>query len=304
MQQIMSSRSALSLVGQRFGNRLFSSNAVSSLSSSSSKLVVGRNNLIPSTSLLSSFVTSSDASIIGRCSIPNTSAVRSFSSGAELSGTDELIDLLTREHSEEIQNENHLMSDELKEYYTKLEKEWKIVDHKTDAMLRMYKTLPNGSKIQLFTHCQDTTANMEDFMDEEDDNDEAAADGNKDETNPEEESEAAVKFTVTITKGGKTVIFTNLTDKEGSFKIQSCAVSTSEDIDKIVKEGGTVSIEQYQGPEFMDLAEDVYDAFHVYLHNVVGVDATVSEFLVMYSEHKEENQYIQFLENVKNVLQN
>ena len=58
----------------------------------------------------------------------------------------------------------------------------------------------------------------------------------------------------------------------------------------------------YQGPDFTELAEDLQDAFHTYLEEEVGVNKDVAAFISMYTDYKEQCQYVQFLEDAQNIL--
>jgi complement component 1 Q subcomponent-binding protein, mitochondrial len=208
---------------------------------------------------------------------------------ASTTRADALADLLKRAHAEELENGNDSMPDELKKLQANLAKEWKIVDSPENAVVRMYKTLDSSAKVQVWFHCQDT---IDSGVDEEDDEAEAVE---------EEEPSSAVKVTVTITKAGQTAVFGCLSE-DAAIYINSCAVSLTEDVETLISEGGSVSVEQYQGPEVSEMAEDVQNSLHEYLEDDVGLSTDFATFVSMYTDYKEQNQYIQFLDNLTNIV--
>jgi hypothetical protein len=125
------------------------------------------------------------------------------------------------------------------------------------------------------------------------------ADEEEEEQEEEEEEEPAdpIRFTVSITKAGKTLAITCLTTEELTASIQSVAVTSSPLVNDV-----TVPPGEFQGPEFMELAEDLQEAFHNFLNEDVGVAEDVVSFLSMYCDYKEQTQYVQFLEDTKTLL--
>jgi complement component 1 Q subcomponent-binding protein len=221
----------------------------------------------------------------------STAALRTnhhlLSTRAAFSSTTTLIDLLKREHAEEVENAA-TMPPELYDLKALLEKDWKIVDD--GAMTRLHKTLESSAKVQVVFHCQDTVEYEEDFnFDDEEE------EGEQEEE--EEESADPIRFTVTITKAGKTLALTCLTTEELNASIQSAAVTSSALLPEMTLPPG-----DFQGPEFMELAEDLQEAFHTFLNDDVGVSENVVVFLSMYCDYKEQTQYVQFLEDTKTLL--
>jgi complement component 1 Q subcomponent-binding protein len=208
-------------------------------------------------------------------------SLRSFS--AESAGQD-LSDILAREYAEEIENSSAGMPAELQELKTTLEQDWKIVDD--GALTKMYRTL-GAIKVQVSFHCQDAVQGF-DF---------AAEEG--EEAEDEAEAAAPVRFTLTATKAGKTLVLTCLSE-DATVRIQSAAITT-EDIEEIQKNAG-VGSSQYQGPDFTELAEDLQDAFHGYLEEDVGMNEDVASFVAMYADYKEQTQYVQFLKDATALL--
>lgn len=56
---------------------------------------------------------------------------------------------------------------------------------------------------------------------------------------------------------------------------------------------------KYSGPEFNNLAEELQEAINQYL-NSRGIDQSLAEFILAYSGVKENNEYLDWLENLKN----
>lgn len=201
-------------------------------------------------------------------------SVRSFSA---------LTDLLTREHTEEVDNKTTEMPPDLVDLKTVLEQEegWKIVDD--GAMTKLYRTLEsNASKIHVTFHCQDTVE--DDYVDEE----EVMED--------DEEPAVPIRFHVSISKAGKTLAMTCLTTEDLAASIQSVAVTSQ------LQDDYLVAASDYQGPEFTELAEDLQEAFHNYLIDEVGVSENLISFLSMYCDFKEQTMYVKFLSDAKSLL--
>jgi len=193
----------------------------------------------------------------------------------------DLLDILTREHAEEIENDSTAVPTELADLKSNLENEWKIVED--GAMTRMVRSV-GASKVHVFFHCQDTVEVTDDEGYEE------AAD---------EEAAAPVRFTVTATKAGKTLVMTCISE-DANAKIQSAAVTT-ENIDTIQQKSG-IDAGEYQGPEFTELAEDLQASFHAYLEEELGINEDVASFVAMQADLGEQINYVHFLEDVKSVL--
>lgn len=56
---------------------------------------------------------------------------------------------------------------------------------------------------------------------------------------------------------------------------------------------------KYSGPEFTNLAEELQEALNEYLHSR-GINNSLAEFILAYSGVKENNEYLDWLENLKN----
>jgi len=212
----------------------------------------------------------------------SSSTVRSFSSAGH-----QLSDILAREHAEELENQLTAVPEELAAVKALVAKTWKIVDD--GAVTRLYRTLTDTDtpiKVQISFHCQDTVQVVDEYLEEEADKEEAAD---------------PVRFTVTCTKAvGKTLVFTCVSE-DATTRIQSVAI-TNQTVESIQANSGVDSM-QYQGPDFTELAEDLQDAFHAYLEEEVGLNEDVASFIAMHTDHKEETEYVDFLEEARVLLE-
>ena len=86
--------------------------------------------------------------------------------------------------------------------------------------------------------------------------------------------------------------------KNAEVLIETVNVTTT-DVAKL--DNGTPEAE-YQGPDYFELAADLQEAFGGYLTNDIGIDEDVAAFIAMYADHKEQNEYMNFLENAKSLL--
>lgn len=145
--------------------------------------------------------------------------------------------------------------------------------------------ISDQSKVQLSFHCQDT---VEDVMEE------------MEEFEEDEEQSSPVRFTVTVTKAGKTLTFACFTEY-GEVKIEG--VSTTQSSTKTVHENqGTLPKVEYQGPDYPELASDLQAAFATYLEVECGVTEDVAAFIAMFTDYREETQYVNFLKEAQSII--
>jgi complement component 1 Q subcomponent-binding protein len=202
--------------------------------------------------------------------------VRMFSSPSG-----DLADILGREMEEEVNAGSTHMPPDLSVLKAKIENDWRIVDD--GATAKLFRKDNSGVKVAISVHCQDT---VDDAIDEE---------GNEQEE--QEERSPPLRFTVAVSKAGKTLVLTCLSEDTETF-VESAAVS-SQELEAILTSGGVES-HNYQGPAFAELAEDLQEAFHVYLRSLVNED--VAAFLPMYADYLEQQQYVQFLKQAQSIL--
>jgi complement component 1 Q subcomponent-binding protein len=197
---------------------------------------------------------------------------------------DGLLDILHREHEEELANASAEMPDELNALYKLVveSRDWKIVEE--GATTRLLQTM-DARKVQVVFHCQDTVEEEEAYEEEDIEHDE------------EEETAPVFRFTVTVTKSGNTMVFVCLS-KDAQCTIESVNM-TKTDVSEL--DNGVPPVE-YQGPEFYELAADLQDAFDQFLSEEIGIDQDVAAFIPMFADYKEQTQYVQFLDEAKHIL--
>ena len=200
-----------------------------------------------------------------------------------------LSELLAREYSEEEENGNLNMPDDLVDLQTLVSKDWTIVDDKDSGTVKMFKKV-GVSKVSVVFHCQDTVDN-DSYMDEEYD-DEA-------ETPVEEEISGEMRFLVTVTKAGKTLVLSCVA-VDTNVSIETVA-TTTEEVEEI-QANGKVSGKLYQGPQFDELAEDVQDAFHSFVTSECGINADVAAFISMFADFKEQEEYARWIKQVRTII--
>lgn len=201
----------------------------------------------------------------------------SFSSGA---ATDGLVDILKREHDEEKENQTSTMPDDLQELHKTIQdRDWKIVDE--GATTRLFSTI-GSRKVQILFHCQDTLE--EEYQEEEGEE-------------VEEEPAPTFRYTVTVSKAGKTMVFVCLS-KDAQCTIESVNLTKTD----VAGLDNGVPAAEYQGPEFYELATDLQDAFGGFLHEEIGIDQDMNAFIAMYADYKEQTQYVEFLESAQGLL--
>lgn len=194
---------------------------------------------------------------------------------------DFLVDKLSREYDEEMENNTTSMPEDLKKLYKIVEgRGWKIVEE--GAMTRLFSTT-GPRKVQISFHCQDVTEEEEEETPEEEE--------------PEEESTPGFRFTVTVSKAGKSMVFICISKNAECF-IENLTV-TSTDVSEL---DNFVPAKEYQGPEFHELNSDLQDAYDVFLKAEIGIDEEMNAFISMFSDYKEQLQYVDFLESSKKLL--
>ena len=168
------------------------------------------------------------------------------------------------------------------------------------ATVRMFKKTPgsNGAKIGIVFHCQDT---------EEDipfDEDGFLEDQAQDDNDEEDEPAQAVRFGVTVSKGGKTVVLQCRSGGDGEISVEGVTVRDGESEDALLALAGGESLNAslYQGPEFTELAEDLQESFQQYVVQECGVDEDVAAFIAMYADYREQAEYVTWMKTAIDIL--
>jgi len=232
-------------------------------------------------------------------SSPHLTRMQQLYRSASSSSSEDLSTLINREMSEEKQNS--IIPEELAQLKSQVSENWIIVDEsggdgglETGATIKMFKkdSISGGGKVAITFHCQDTIdgdgmggsisdmfGGSEEVREEEDEEE-------------DDEDSSAARFTVTITKAGKIMRFSAVAE----------GVDVSTESVCIMDEGCDLDEEVYQGPEFLELAEDLQEAFNKYLSTDCGVNEDVAVFISMYADFKEQTEYRVWLKNASKMI--
>ena len=218
----------------------------------------------------------------------------------------ELSDILTRELAEEESNGSSVMPENVAELKAQLEESWRIVDGdvtgggnaSSSGVVKLFKKEPlegSGSKVAIAFHCQDTIPSEEEGGGSLFD---SMTEGSADDDEEEEEA-VAVRFTVMISRAGKTMVYTCLSE-DAVTNVERVTMVDGDDIEDLMANG--VDPKKYQGPEFSELAKDLQQSLCEYIDEVAGVDTDVASFIAMYADYKEQSEYAGWLGKVKGVV--
>ena len=58
----------------------------------------------------------------------------------------------------------------------------------------------------------------------------------------------------------------------------------------------------FQGPDFDELAEDLQISFESYVEKECGVDETVRNFVLMYADYREQEEYVSWMKTAVEIL--
>jgi len=165
-------------------------------------------------------------------SSPVYSVRRPFSSSSESKSN--LLEILEREEEEEEGTGNTELPTELLDLKKTIEKSWKIVE--SGATTDLYKIeSPSNNKIQVSFHCQDTIEIVEETDIDEDGDEEGLDRENDDE---DDEVSAPGRFTVTITKAGKSLVFACFSEF-GEVKIEGVSTTDLSTVEYVHANQGT-----------------------------------------------------------------
>eukprot|EP00578_Thalassiosira_sp_NH16_P004596 CAMPEP_0181131232 /NCGR_PEP_ID=MMETSP1071-20121207/30312_1 /TAXON_ID=35127 /ORGANISM="Thalassiosira sp., Strain NH16" /LENGTH=306 /DNA_ID=CAMNT_0023217405 /DNA_START=150 /DNA_END=1070 /DNA_ORIENTATION=+ len=228
----------------------------------------------------------------------------------------ELGSILQREINEETEASTGGIPAELSELRNDVSAKWTILEGivgignengetGSGATVRMFRkdAGSNGAKIGVVFHCQDTEDDIK-F----DENDPFAGMGGEngeggEEGDEEEEPPQAVRFGVTVSKGGRTVVMQCRSGDEG-VNVESVMVRDG-DTESVLSElagGEGLHAALYQGPEFTELAEDLQESFRTYVTKECGVDDDVTAFVSMYCDYCEQEEYVSWMKTAIDIL--
>lgn len=207
---------------------------------------------------------------------------------------------MDREIEDERESDTVAMPEVLSDLMAKVEERWRVVG--SGATIKLFKkdNAPGGAKVSITFHCQDTmTTGGEE--EPEGGSDFGAVD--EEEQGREEEESVAVRFTTAVSRQGKTMLLSCLSDGEGAI-VEAAAFVPGGDTesDKESVQSGRLDDALYQGPEFGELAEDLQLAFSSFLQTDCGVDEDVACFVSMYADYREQVEYTGWLEGMRSLV--
>jgi complement component 1 Q subcomponent-binding protein len=196
-----------------------------------------------------------------------------------------LLDILAKEEQEEHHLGNTELPAELADLKATIEQDWRVVEN--GATTSLYKKV-HSHKVHLSFHCQDTVEEM------------ISEYGETEVVDDDEEVSAPVRFTITVSKAGKSLVFSGFSEY-GQIKIEGVS-TTAVSPETIHENQGTLAKTEYQGPDFLELAEELQEQLHVYLDEECGVNADVAAFIAMYSDYREEMCYVNWLKETQAIV--
>uniref|UniRef100_A0A2P2KEX8 Uncharacterized protein MANES_09G096200 n=1 Tax=Rhizophora mucronata TaxID=61149 RepID=A0A2P2KEX8_RHIMU len=122
---------------------------------------------------------------------------------------------------------------------------------------------------------------------ENDDNDVAQFEDNESSVPP------SIPMVVSVSKGTGQCLEFGITAFPDKITIDSLSIKSPESSEDQLS---------FEGPDFNDLDENLQRAFHKYLE-IRGIKASTSNFLLEYMNNKENQEYLLWLKNLKNILE-
>ncbi|CAJ1801030.1 unnamed protein product [Sphenostylis stenocarpa] len=114
-----------------------------------------------------------------------------------------------------------------------------------------------------------------------------------DENDEKNESESSIPLVVSVFKGNGVSLEFGLTAFPDEISIDSLSIKQSEESEDQLS---------YEGPEFIDLDENLQKAFHKYLE-IRGIKPSTTNFLQEYMFAKDQKEYLMWLKNLKNFIE-
>ncbi|QCE11790.1 uncharacterized protein At2g39795, mitochondrial [Vigna unguiculata] len=112
------------------------------------------------------------------------------------------------------------------------------------------------------------------------------------ENDEKNESESSIPLVVSVFKGNGVSLEFGITAFPDEISIDSLSIKQSEESEDQLA---------YEGPEFLDLDENLQKAFHKYLE-IRGIKPSTTNFLQEYMFAKDRKEYLMWLKNLKNFV--
>jgi len=171
------------------------------------------------------------------------------------------------------------------------------------ATMRMFRKEAGskGAKIGIVFHCQDTEEDVR-FDENQLFGEQPVGDSGNEEDG--EEPGQAVRFGVTVSKGGKTVVVQCRADSDGDINVETVVVrdGDAESVLAALAGGENMHAALYQGPDFTELSEDLQESFQNYVVKECGVDVDVVAYIAMYSDYREQEEYVEWMKTAIDIL--
>ncbi|KAL9249740.1 hypothetical protein AKJ16_DCAP01263 [Drosera capensis] len=188
---------------------------------------------------------------------------------------------------------------------------FKIEDNPGQKIIRLKRQFSGGESIVVEVSMPEVNPSLQDgFEDENEEEDEG--DDDEDEhgadENDEDEGDFSIPLVVMVSKRNSPTLEFACTAYLDEISIDSVALRSSgikdveeeEDID--VEDIDVVDTEDdYQGPDFSDLDENLQKAFRKYLE-VRGIKNNITKFLYEYMANKESKEYFRWLNGMKKFI--
>lgn len=256
------------------------------------------------------------AALRARATPPSAPSARRASSAAAAAAT-ELGSILTREIEEEADGAAPGgLPDALAALDADVRRRWTVVEGLaglgaaaqtgSGAAVRMLRKEAGsgGARIGIAFHCQDTeddgTFDEAAFLAG---HEEGGAGGGAEGAGGEEPAQA-VRFGVTASKGGRTVVLQCRAGAEGAVHVEGVTVRDGDAEGVLAALAGRENAHAalYQGPDFAELSEDLQEAFQTYVTRECGVDEDVAAYIAMYADHREQEEYVAWLKTAVEIL--
>jgi len=212
--------------------------------------------------------------------------MRKYTSGSVRSGPNSLQVALSNELMEETANDE--VDSELEVMQKDIEKHFTIEETLGNGVVTL-KRKYNNEEIVVTFDCQDEneeSALNDDFDVDKYYNEDNVEGDDEDDEFPDEDLKYGINFTVTIKKKNSEMIAHCVADS--TINVVSLKVSPV---------GDENDEQRYKGPPFENLSQAMQNALTNFLEDR-KVDANLSSFILLYSQYKEQKEYVQWLKSL------
>lgn len=241
-----------------------------------------------SSRLLTNTIRRATTGLIARRAVPQMARIAHVRFNSSVpSATQQLAEVLKAEHK--ASSEELLELDSIYQEYLK-KSGFEVVASEGLLQVQLVKNSSNGETIRVFFDIEQVT-------------DAPISDPESDDLYKEDSIESLLcNVRVVVERpGDNNGLFMNLFVQllEPSFLVDSISYKSnvSQFLSEDVEQGEFINKLQYQGPRFLDLDESVQTGFENYL-DAKGINEDLAEFIMAYSEFKEESEYRNWLSDL------